>query len=348
MFMINRSFLSVILLWGWGLLAPLTVWGETVTPEEPPTTNGEPSSKGEKVEGEVTPVKLGVYLLSLHDLNVQGETFGADFWLWADHRNPNFEPLKTLELVNSKSAGIGLQSVEPKGGIFWSQEKIQGTFRHHWDMSNFPFDRHVLTIILEESKYDINQLIYTVNEEENRINNDLSLDGFTIRQMTVTADQKQYDSGFGDPAGESVTNYAQVRIDVEIQRISTILFVKLHIALYAAFLISNMAFLMLSGIPSMMNTINSVVVGTLFATVINLRATDAVIGRSESVTLVDRMHIMTLSHLVALSIVGMTVMMTRKRWSDKGLQRFSYLAASLYFLSYVLWNFIIIRGAAAS
>lgn len=293
---------------------------------------------------------LGAYIISIHDLNFGANTFGADLWIWTDYENPRLQPLKTLELVNAKSATTTLQNTQQKEIQTWSQEKIQGTFRHSWDMTNFPFDRHNLSIILEEAQDDMGHFRYLEDTKNNGYAKDINIDGFAIRKMTVENTQRNYDSNFGDPGAPATSSYSQIRINVEIERISRILFLKLHTALYVSFLIAASCLFLLPQIlkiPQMIGSILSAIVGSLFASIINLRAADTVIGRGESLTLVDRLHFVTFFYFILLGLIAMTVLVTRERWNIEGLYRFSRWAAGIYVVSYVAVNALLVWGAVS-
>ena len=46
---------------------------------------------------------IGIFITSLHDLDVTADTFGVDYWVWSVHP-PELNPLKTLEFYNAKEA----------------------------------------------------------------------------------------------------------------------------------------------------------------------------------------------------------------------------------------------------
>jgi hypothetical protein len=291
-------------------------------------------------------VRLGMFLVGLQDINVGNNTFGADLWVWANHKNPRLAPMKTLEIVNAQASTTSLQSTQEGDGNIWSQEKVQGTFRHQWDMSNFPFDRHVLSVVLEEAQDDVRKLTYVPDLDGSGYSKDIAVNGFNIRNVKIEAGERGYDTNFGDPTAPPSTKFGQIRLDIEMERSSLVLFLKMHAALYAAFLVSATCFAMLPSMPSTLGTIANVVVGVLFAAIINLRASDAVMGRGESVTLADRLHFVTFAHFVALGALTMWVFIRPSEWSEEGLRRFSRWSGWGYVSSYVTWNIVLIWAAA--
>jgi hypothetical protein len=60
------------------------------------------------------------------------------------------------------------------------------------------------------------------------------------------------------------------------------------------------------------NSILTLIIGSLFASIINLRNAESVIGRSESLTLVDRLHFLTFVYFIVLGIVAMCFFVRRE------------------------------------
>jgi hypothetical protein len=52
--------------------------------------------------------------------------------------------------------------------------------RHDWDLSNFPFDRHVLDIVLEEGAADTTKLLYSADTTNSGYNKDIRLEGWGL------------------------------------------------------------------------------------------------------------------------------------------------------------------------
>ena len=64
-----------------------------------------------------------------------------------------------------------------RGDALWANRNVDGTFRYEWDERNFPFDRHTLTIELEEGVEDIRGFVYEPDIANSGIDPDLQLPG---------------------------------------------------------------------------------------------------------------------------------------------------------------------------
>jgi hypothetical protein len=63
-------------------------------------------------------VKVGAYIISLHDINFHEKEYTIRFWLWFVYDNPDFDFSKQLDIPNAKSIEppeIIMDSIDNKG-----------------------------------------------------------------------------------------------------------------------------------------------------------------------------------------------------------------------------------------
>src|ERR687893_857640 len=245
----------------------------------------------------------GIFITSLHDLDVTADTFGVDYWVWSVHP-PELNPLETLEFYNAEEAHADLDQTAERGDRSWSQRKISAVVRHDWDLSNFPFDRQVLDIVLEEGVADTNALVYTADTANSGYNEDIKLDGWRITNFTIEERTVHYATTFGDPGISSGSSYARLVASVQIEREDIAGFFKLVAGVYAASAICLLSFLMVPDIPPIFGARMVVLVGSLFATVISLRASEAVLGSTASLSLVDKIHIVAMVFILIAALIA--------------------------------------------
>src|SRR3954464_747919 len=63
--------------------------------------------------------RVGIYILSIYDLDYPNQSFSADFWLWFLYERDSLDLLGNVEISNAKSVNIGSQDVEKKRGVNW-------------------------------------------------------------------------------------------------------------------------------------------------------------------------------------------------------------------------------------
>jgi hypothetical protein len=98
--------------------------------------------------------RIGLNIEDLYDLDLARETFGAVLWLWSLCPGGSQGPLETI-VLRTALPGVQLgevQSTPVDDGRLYQYRRIQGTFRHDWNMRRYPFDRHRLVTLLRAAR----------------------------------------------------------------------------------------------------------------------------------------------------------------------------------------------------
>jgi hypothetical protein len=288
---------------------------------------------------------IGIFITSLHDLDVTADTFGVDYWVWTVHP-PELNPLETLELYNAKEAHADLDQTAERGDRSWSQRKISAVVRHDWDISNFPFDRQVLDIVLEEGVADTTTLVYSADTTNSGYNEDIHLEGWHITDFAIEERTVDYATTFGDPDISEGSSYARLVASVQLQRETVTGFIKLVTGVYVASAIVLLSFLMNPQHPPIFSGRMGVLVGALFATVLSLRASEAVLGTTESVSLVDKIHIIAMVYILIAALITVLVRKAYESGKEELAKRRDRIGLGVLGISFVLINGLVIILAA--
>lgn len=289
-------------------------------------------------------VKIGAYILSLYDFNPDEGKFSADFWLWFNWRGEDVTPMSSFEIVNATNVKYSLENVEDMNGIKWGYKKVSGNFIHNWDVSNFPFDRHKLTIVVEEALKETEDLIYIADTKNTAIDKNLEIDGWQVENVSIEAKEILYDSTFGNPSEESGSAYSRASITISIARNAVALFAKLHAGVYTAIAITLLAFLMPASSDDIFSGRTGIMVGMLFATVINQQSVSSIVGETIALSLSDKIHIASYS----LIFIGIGLTLLSRRLCDNDMQQKALLldkiSMFLCLLTYVAINFYFVHS----
>jgi hypothetical protein len=288
---------------------------------------------------------IGIFITSLHDLDVAGGTFGVDYWVWSIHP-PELNPLETLEFYNAKEAHADLDQTADRGERSWSQRKISAVVRHDWDISNFPFVRQVLDIVLEEGVADTTTLGYSADTNNSGYNEDIQLEGWHITDFAIEERTVDYATTFGDPDISDGSSYARLVASVQLERESMAGFFKLVAGVYVASAIVLLSFLMNPEYGNIFGGRMGVLVGALFATVLSLRASEAVLGTTESVSLVDRIHIIAMVYIFIAALITVFVRRAYESGKEEHAKRRDRVGLRVLGISFVLINGLVIILAA--
>lgn len=262
----------------------------------------------------VTPdrCKVGIFVVDLHELDVQKKTFGTNFWLWSVCATEQRQPLKTMEFVNANNTVAMLDSVLPRNGQFWSSRKVSGTFRDDFDVRNFPFDRHELTMAIEEGIDDTRQLLYEADQAKSGYDQRIKVAGWRITGFNLVQTDHNYATTFGDPTlpTDASAQFARLEAHVMVVRDSFTSFFKMASVVYVAAALALLSFLFYLDSPSSFGSRISFLAGSLFATVINMRVSSAELGSHDGLTLIDMIHLTSL--ILVLAATVLTIMADRR------------------------------------
>lgn len=320
------------------LLSPSLVYVSKVFGAEE-SKNRVQKTESDKASLKPAKVKIGAYILSLYNFDPNKGEFSSDFWLWFNWRGEDVTPMSSFEIVNATNVKYSLENIEDVNGIKWGYKKVSGNFIHNWDVSNFPFDKHKLTIIIEEALKETEDLIYIADTKNTAIDKNFEMDGWRVENVSIEVKENIYNSTFGNPTGASGSTYSRASITISIARNAIALFTKLHAAVYTAIAITLLAFLMPASSDDIFSGRIGIMVGMVFATVINQQSVSSTVGETIGLSLSDKIHIASYS----LIFIGIAITLISRHICDNDMQQKALLldriAMFLCLLTYVAINF---------
>jgi hypothetical protein len=247
-------------------------------------------------------VKVGAYIISVHDINFREKEFTARFWLWFVYDNPDFDFSKQLDIPNAKAIDPPEIIVDSLNGKAWAIMKMKCVMKENWNVSDFPFDQQHLSVQIENTLFDNKSLIFLPDTAGSRFDEQEAIDGWKIRNFRVRQQTNDYQTGFGDPRPErALQNFSAFIIEMDIERDAWGLFMKIFIGMYIAFAIAVISF---TPHPSELEPRFGLPVGGLFAAVGNKYIIDSLLPESSSFTLVDTLHTLTFLAIFSTLVVS--------------------------------------------
>ena len=237
-------------------------------------------------------VKIGAYVMSVHDINFHDNEYTMRMWLWFLHNNPKFNFDTQTEVPNAKTIEQpDLQNYDYPNGLKWQIMKMKCVMKQPWDVGDYPFDKQKLLVKFENTVYDKNALVFKADTIGSQCHPDLTVEGWSLEHFKVFTGTTKYKTAFGDPEiKEQHSEYSNFNIEMILHRDAWGLFLKLFVGMYIAFMISCISFLISLdnaeprfGLP----------VGGLFAAVGNKYIIDSLLPESSEMTLVDSLHSIT-------------------------------------------------------
>ena len=283
-------------------------------------------------------VSVGIYITSVHDIDFREKQYSINLWLWLKYKNPDFDFSKYLEVPMAKSFEKSYYMVDTiEDGRIYMLMKLQCVMKDAWKIQNFPFDHQRLQFTIENSQYDSDKLVFTEDTAGQHYSK-WTTSGWTIvpDSFMVSVGLKKYETAFGDPTFvEPHSEFSNFKVQILLERESWGLFFKLFIGMYISFLLSYVCFFIHNqNIESRF----SLSVGSLFAVIGNKYIVDSSLPESNSFTLVDTLHGLTLFFIfviVACSVYALQLVKAEK--VEKAIS-FDKRASLLLLVVYLILN----------
>ncbi|MCX5968373.1 MAG: hypothetical protein NTV57_12160 [Cyanobacteria bacterium] len=302
---------------------------------------------------------MGVFLQDLRDYKFADRSLFASLRLWTICPAAKDSPLQDITVHNSNNitiSEVNTQKVDNKSGyfqdnkqVYWSERSLEGTFFHNWSAKNFPFDRHTITFEFESVRSDISNFVITPDYAHSGYNPSINNGDWIASDFNLIEIEHSYETNFGKPNsklnGKGV--YSRIKVEITLHRARITSFMKLCAGVYAAVAIAGMAFLMDVREPDIVSGRTGLLVGCLFAAIVNMQQTEATLGLSEDVTLTDMIHIISIAYILASSLLAMTAYLRCEAGREDFAQRMDrHIYLPIYMSSFVVVNVVVIAYAA--
>ena len=290
-------------------------------------------------------VTVGVYVNSVHDIDFKEKQYVISLWLWLKYKTPDFDFSKYLEVPMAKSVDKSFYTVDTlEDGKIYMLMKLQCVMKDSWKIDNFPFDRQKLRFSIENSQYDSGDLIFAEDTVGKHYSKWVT-SGWNIipDSFKIFTNIKKNETAFGEPTlVKPNSEFSAFRVNIGIERDSWWLFLKLFIGMYLSFLLSFLCFFIhVDNIDSRFN----LSVGSLFAVIGNKYVIDSALPESNTFTLVDTLHGLTLFFVfvvVACSAYSLNLVKSNKLAETK---RFDKAAAWILLAIYLGLNYWFVSKA---
>jgi len=288
-------------------------------------------------------VSVGIYVTSVHDIDFRQKEYRINLWLWLKYKRPEFDFMKHLEIPMAKDFEKSYVTVDTlEDGRIYMLMKLQCTMKGTWKINNFPFDRQKLRFAIENSMYDSRELVFSADTFGSHYGKYFLMQ-WEKEDFIIKVEPKEYQTNFGDPDLPAPhSEYSAYKVTIVVYRKSWELFFKLFLGMYIAFLIACVSFYIH---PDAIDARFGVGVGALFAVIGNKYIVDSTLPESNSFTLVDTLHGLTLFFIFATIAASVLTLRLYKGNKQEQAKKFDKVMAVVLILLYVILSAYLIYGS---
>lgn len=288
-------------------------------------------------------VKVGSYVISLHDINFRDKEYTARFWLWLQYKNQEFDFVNEVEVPNAKSLEKPDIITDVVNGKIFVIMKMKATMKQSWEVSDYPFDAQEININIENTIHDSRKLVFAADTVDSNYDPNLNVEGWKIKNFKVTNGVTTYPTAFGDSSNKThKSEYAKFSISMNLERSAWGLFLKIFTGMYIAFLISMVSFILK---PEEIEPRFGLPVGGLFAAVGNKYIIDSFLPETSSFTLVDSLHSITFLFIFFTIAAHAWTLMIHNRGNKQKANRYNKKLSKWIVCSYLILNIALISLA---
>lgn len=250
-------------------------------------------------------VYIGIYVNQIYDISLRENRFAADFYIWFRWQGDDVNPIESFELVNGQITsreGLYTDIIE---NFNYASYRVNAVVTKFWDVSEFPLDKHQLTIAIEDNDNESHLLRYIPDTENCSLNPGVEIPGYYITKSWPEVLDHRYQTNYGDISlptnSESV--YSRFIYSISIQRPGFGYFFKLFFGVFIAALIAFLAFFIK---PTDLDPRFGLGIGAIFAAVASEYVITSSLPDSNILTLADKLHILAFA-FIFISLAESTI-----------------------------------------
>jgi hypothetical protein len=169
-------------------------------------------------------VFVGGYVNDIKEVDLVTNSFSVDLYFWLRWTDPDIDPSLSIQALNPRDAWLAVTRLydEPEqlsDGSYYNVIRYLGSFSTKFAMHDYPFDRQVLKIILEDADLATTDLVYVADPlSPTTINPDLDLPGWIPDQPKVNVVNTPYPSTWGNTDATGDEAYSRVVLELPVHR----------------------------------------------------------------------------------------------------------------------------------
>lgn len=263
-------------------------------------------------------VTAGVYISNIQKVDLPTNSFDVDFYVWLRWMNPDIDPSEGLEVMNVyQSWGLVETPLydEPQkqsdGSLLWVA-RFQGSFNSPLSLSDYPFEKQTLRLIIEEGENDIASVVYEPDADPIELDREITLPGYNFGQPRIAFGPYTYSSSFGelDSAPDSRT-YSRMTVEIPLSSPAVSGIVKTVLPIFIVLIAAALALVVpASYVDSKLN----LCITALLALVAGHWGVSSGLPQTSYLLMIDLLYILAYAAttaMIAVSVIGAWILQTK-------------------------------------
>lgn len=169
-------------------------------------------------------VFVGGYINDVKEVDLATNSFSVDLYFWLRWTDPDIDPSLSIQAMNPRDAWLAITRLydEPEklsDGSYYNVIRYLGSFSTKFAMHDYPFDRQVLKIILEDADLTTKDLVYVADPlSPTTIKPEMDLPGWIPDTPIVTVVNAPYPSTWGNTDATGEEAYSRVTLELPVHR----------------------------------------------------------------------------------------------------------------------------------
>ncbi len=250
-------------------------------------------------------VDVGLYIDRISEFSVRDVSWTVDFYIWFRWSGNAVRPGDDLRIVDGSIESKEKEDEFTSGDQHYERYRVVARITKSFDVSQYPLDEHLLTINVENSRYQRHQLLFSPDTSNTNVSSRVRVPAYEVAGSQLIEKPHSYKTTQGDPRLQpnSKATYSQARLGISLQRTGWGYFFKMFQSLYVAVMIALLAMFIK---PTNVDPRFGLGIGGLFAAVANSYVTSSLIPDTGVMTLADSVNCLGV-WMILLTVMQSTI-----------------------------------------
>jgi hypothetical protein len=191
---------------------------------------------GHEHDPPAVPVETGIYVTRIPKFSIVDSLWHVDFYLWFSWHGSAINPGESFKIVSGEITSKLLMRKTDEGDKHYALYRVNAEITKAFDISRFPRDEHVLTIVIEDQGLQLYQMVYTSKEDASALSSRINVSGYEILGKQTVVKPHTYKTSMGDPTLpiDYKATYSDFVMAITIARPTWGVFLKMFLPLFLA------------------------------------------------------------------------------------------------------------------